>query len=1569
MKRRLGRSCVAFFRRMCQNGWRSIPTLLALALLLSGVLPPPGPVQAITGFPRSVTPGSVWGWGATFGGLLADGVSQPSDCGLVPQACKYRLHPVPAMVPSNVTSVSMTVQHVLFLTTDGTVWASGYQAYGALGNGVISTSATGDFTKPLPIPVQVRNADGSPFGGVKSVFALGTSSFAIKTDGTLWAWGGDTSGALGIPGPAPETCLTIVPCASHPIQVSQDVNGNPFDNVVAIAGGGTAFALKGDGTVWSWGANSHGGLGSGSLTDPSRQRPGQVVAPFNGGGFLTHIVALGDAAAVDDSGHVWTWGDDFAGSLGTVNDPPFDCRPFPDSAPMPCVPYPVQVQNGDGSAFANAVDVHRGGTVFARKSDGTLWGWGINQFGNIGDGTTTERHTPVQVRNADDSPFTDALDVATGTGEVFVLKSDRTVWGWGWNVFGGVGDGTTTERHHPVPVRNFDNSPLTASLLSAGAEGVMVVKAETDTTPGYTPPPLPAGATPFTWGDNAEGELGDGSFDRHNTPRTLNGLTNVVAMAGGSDHTLALKDDGSTWAVGRNDDGELGIGTFGGSIPTARQVNGVNNVGKLTGVTAVAAGRHHSLALRFDGTVVAWGAGTNGQLGNGANSSSGAPVQVSGLTDVIAIAAGNSHSLALKGDGTVWGWGANTLGQLGDGVGSGGSNTPVRVGLLTGIVKIAAGGDFGLALRAPSYGGAVFSWGADDQGQLGDNATAPSRPAVSRVLGTGDIEIALNSVVNGPMADVAAGGAHALAASNDASKKVYAWGDNQYGQLGDNSTTDRLVAVAVRDASNTEIAGVTSVAAGGVHSLALAPQPNTSVKLWSWGNNSFDQLGIGSGGPRSTATLVNLDGVQAIEGGALFSLATSSVAANVPLQITTGTPLPPATAGQVYQQSLTANGGTAPYIWSLAGGALPQGLALNQNTGVIGGTPAAATAGTTASFTIQVRDQNGTGTTATRAYTLPIAAAGGGSGSVELNVTTTAPSTVGTGSALAYSILVRNDGTASASGVTLTDSLGGATFVSASSGCTASAGTVTCSIGTLAAQSSTIISIAATAPGSAGTVSNTATVSPTDGTPSNNSTTATTAVVQGGGRIRVTVADRADPVSVGDQVIWDVTITNISGVTIQHGFSAGVFTLGDQAFEAISANVSGLGECHAGTFGTYACSTVNPIDPGQSRSFTVAARPLPFEAGATFTLNVSAVISHQDDPSDAQYNVSTTTRFNPAVDLAVNVVPPSQPVAATTPLTYSVVAVNNPYDGILTGSGQPQAASDVVLTSTLPAGATFQSAALVGGGACTHAGDTVTCLVGALASGASKTAQITVVPPAAGTFNVSAHVGGSIQDFEAANDTDHAALTVGDPPLLVSTTTASLPHGAVGVAYSATLAATGGKAPYRWDVSVGSLPPGLSLSGSGQLTGKPTADGPFSFTVRVTDANGTSATRPLTLTVDVPPPCTFGPKVGVSVAKDGSGGLVVTLVAVPTTGTPNNRLKELRFEAGANVRIDVPAVAGGRAGLVDASGNVTLTLTEQPDHLTFSLHRRANGAATVQLTVVDGCGTWHTFVGGGANGF
>jgi alpha-tubulin suppressor-like RCC1 family protein len=343
---------------------------------------------------------------------------------------------------------------------------------------------------------------------------------------------------------------------------------------------------------------------------------------------------------------------------------------------------------------------------------------------------------------------------------------------------------------------------------------------------------LRADGTVTAWSENTYGTMGHAPdtagdvcaefADCYNiTPAAIPGLTGVVAVAAGTYHTIALKADGTVWAWGRSQYGALG---YDGSIsgdPTydnglwADTYNATPQVvAGITDVVAIAAGYDYNLALKDDGTVWSWGANMLGQLGNGTTTQQNSPVQVSTLSGIIAVAAGSLSSFAIKSDGTLWAWGDNGSGQLG--IGSfANSFTPVQITALSGIVAVKAGPAFSIALKSD---GTVWSWGDNFDGQLGNGTNDESKSPVQ-----------VSGLIN--VREIAVGFTSAYALKSDGA--AWGWGGNSYAQLGDGTTTNRNVPIAVTAVNRAvEIIGASHVAG------ALKPDGTVSM----WGSNGSGQL-------------------------------------------------------------------------------------------------------------------------------------------------------------------------------------------------------------------------------------------------------------------------------------------------------------------------------------------------------------------------------------------------------------------------------------------------------------------------------------------------------------------------------------------------------------------------------------------------------------------------------------------------------------------------------------------------------------------------------------------------------
>ncbi|MGA3207059.1 MAG: hypothetical protein ABSE05_04450 [Syntrophales bacterium] len=355
------------------------------------------------------------------------------------------------------------------------------------------------------------------------------------------------------------------------------------------------------------------------------------------------------------------------------------------------------------SGFGSGVVSTTMHTVYLR-SDGTVWAWGSNSNGQLGNGTTTDSHIPLQVNG-----LSGMTAISAGNNFTVAVKNDGTVWAWGSNSNGQLGNGTTTDSHIPLQVSGL--SGMTA--ISAGNNFTVAVKND---------------GTVWAWGSNSNGQLGNATTIDSNTPVPVSGtsgLSNVIGVAAGYNHTVALTNSsgGTVWAWGGNSNGQLGNGNYGPGTDSNIPVQ----VGGLANIMAIAAGNAFTVALRNDppsSSVWAWGSNNIGQLGNGALADVYTPGQVSGMygTGAIGIAAGDYHTVAMMIDGTVWAWGSNSNGQLGNGTTTG-SVTPVQVSGMSGVEAVAAGYSDAVALKIDST---VWAWGSNSNGQLGNATTIDS---------------------------------------------------------------------------------------------------------------------------------------------------------------------------------------------------------------------------------------------------------------------------------------------------------------------------------------------------------------------------------------------------------------------------------------------------------------------------------------------------------------------------------------------------------------------------------------------------------------------------------------------------------------------------------------------------------------------------------------------------------------------------------------------------------------------------------------------------------------------------
>ena len=678
-----------------------------------------------------------------------------------------------------VSSIAAGDSHSLALRTNGTLWAWGKNRSGQLGIGLFSSVG-----RTVPTQVGITNDWIAVAAGMDHTLAL-------KTDGSIWAWGANSYGQLGI---------GTFDATNAPTPI------NSVNDWVAIAAGWNhSIAVKSDGSLWAWGYNGQGQLGNNTFVDanaPSRVGNSNDWTAVAGGGYHT--------LASKADGSLWAWGWNSYGQLG--NQSPFGAEP-----------RPRRVGGENDWGFIAAGTYHS----VALKIDGSLWAWGANLSG--------QNDTPTRVGSANEW-----AGIGAGTEHTAALQIDGSLWTWGQNSSGQLGDGTTISGANPVRVA----TNKTWTEVSAGRAHTLARATD---------------GTLWAWGDNSSGQLG-GIIT---TPVPVETNKTWVAVSAGEQHSMALTDDGALWACGNNSSGQLGDGTTttrSGLVPVATNMN----------LVAVTAARSHTLALAADGSLWAWGNNFSGQLGDETTTSRSSPIRVAThkVWRTVSAGAGFGHTMAVATDGTLWAWGNNTFYQLGDGTFTDRS-TPVHVAAFKAWAGVSAGDSYTLALATD---GTLWAWGDNGSGRLGDGTMAGWRvspvPVAGSMLwltvdagsghsmamavdntlwawgGNSSGQLGDGTIVNrfSPVAGAtnrvwvtaSAGGSHTLALATDGT--LWAWGANSNGQLGDGTTTNRLspVPVALGKTWATVNAGVS-------HTLALA----TDGTLWAWGANSFGQLGIG----------------------------------------------------------------------------------------------------------------------------------------------------------------------------------------------------------------------------------------------------------------------------------------------------------------------------------------------------------------------------------------------------------------------------------------------------------------------------------------------------------------------------------------------------------------------------------------------------------------------------------------------------------------------------------------------------------------------------------------------------
>ena len=718
--------------------------------------------------------------------------------------------------PSTATYIAANYSSSCAISQDKTVFCWGSNIGGQLG--------VGQFYEDLaysPIPLQVKEITDA------AALAMGSGhTCALHQDGTISCWGGNGAGQAGQLG---------ADQYGSDIAIPEKVPGIT-DAVAVAAGRWHTCALRRTGTVSCWGGNSAGQLGK-SQTLQDIDDPTELVQVSN----ITDATAIAagqnHTCALHQNGIISCWGSNEFGQLGSRHED------------LVYSPTPVQVKNIDD---ATAIDVGLYRSC-ALRQDGTISCWGSNSSSRLDTNPTLNEiddpAEPVQVNN-----ITDAAAITIGENyynrHSCALHQNGTISCWGSNGDGQLGNGQEDLFYSPTPVQVKNIADITA--IAAGYSHSCALRKD--------------GAI-FCWGNNGSGQLGDGSGgvygDESLVPVRVGDLSIsaspatsaaepatstaepepasppsttlpsgeaqpnfATSISASYSHSCAVSDEGKVFCWGDNDHGKLGIGKSEieleySAVPL--EVEGIADA------AAVATGENHTCALHQSGTVSCWGSDRDDQIGIPDSAASVVPVQIEGIKDAVWIATGNGHTCAVHQDGTISCWGYNRVGALGNRQAYEGENlstpTPVRVEGITDATAVTASSSYTCALHRA---GTISCWGNNSDGQLGSGQTGEELEESAVPVQVADITDAIA---------IASSQWHSCALHRAGT--ISCWGNNWRAPLGNGQNSEELEESAV-PVQVADITDAIAIATGKRHSCAL--REDGTIACWG-GDEGFGLFG------------------------------------------------------------------------------------------------------------------------------------------------------------------------------------------------------------------------------------------------------------------------------------------------------------------------------------------------------------------------------------------------------------------------------------------------------------------------------------------------------------------------------------------------------------------------------------------------------------------------------------------------------------------------------------------------------------------------------------------------------
>ena len=713
-------------------------------------------------------------------------------------------------------TISAGFYHTLAVKPDGTLWAWGNNngnsnSSGALGDGCILDVDCDDKAEPT----EVLGADGVNHDTDWAVVSAGSYwqadkafSLAVKQDGTVWAWGNNSFGQLGT-GNTVATSKPVQVCAPGATAPCSTANGNALDSVMAVSGGlGFSIALMIDGTAFAWGDNTHGVIGAGVAKGGTHTTPVQICATDDGVGTCTSY--LSNIAAID-AGDYSANALSSTGTLYSWGESSY-WGLLGNGATNTTELLPVQIGFADEWKSVSNGGLH----TLAIKKDDTLWGWGMGNAGNLGLGDSADYSVPVQI--------------AAGQTFKSAAAAGNTEEGFLWSVIVDINGALYT----------FGTGEVEIGEPRAHTDRSIPGKIGTDTDwdnaigGGYFAYATKTNGSLYGWGQNAHyGNIGDGTGFVTTPVQVGTDNTWVDIQTGYT--TIGLKNDGSLWAWGRenkSDPGILGTGSTSAVVTSPEQVTDPDGTGYTFNwsLGKVKGGSSFSSLWISNSRLYGWGFNSSyGELGLGGGATSSfikAPTEVAGNTaDWASVTLGSYYNaLAIKTDTSVWAWGYNGYGQVGNGtIETTGVYSPSQVctahdgnnctAYLTNVNSVH---DFNWQSLALKNDGTIWRWGR--------NFTSP-HSSLAEQMG-----------INADWTKIWEGGSFAYAQTTDGT----VWKINDYA-----SGANLLCAPGVTTCTTAAdfFPGIVDVFAGGSSTYFL---DNTGT-LWAKGTNLYNSLEAGYG--------------------------------------------------------------------------------------------------------------------------------------------------------------------------------------------------------------------------------------------------------------------------------------------------------------------------------------------------------------------------------------------------------------------------------------------------------------------------------------------------------------------------------------------------------------------------------------------------------------------------------------------------------------------------------------------------------------------------------------------------